>query len=134
MKGLESRNCSFCGHMACLRCCHKKKNFQPKPGQTVAVQGLACRICDRKLMHKSIISTDIEQIEYRYKFDINDEEHVLFGTRKDITGAEEDLEKAAAKEGPQMQILVEKEKKIKKDQVELKKSIQELEQQGKPME
>ena len=37
MTDLEIKNCSFCGHIACLRCCHKKMNFMPKPGQTIAL-------------------------------------------------------------------------------------------------
>lgn len=37
MKEIERQNCEFCGHVACLRCCHKKKTFMAKAGQRIAV-------------------------------------------------------------------------------------------------
>lgn len=98
MKDHEVKHCAFCGHAACLRCCHKNKNFQPKPGQTIAVQGLACRICDRKMMHRNILLPEMEQVEYLHQWDINEAEHVLFGTRKDIALIEEELDQSDAKE------------------------------------
>ena len=92
MKDLDKKNCEFCGHIACLRCCHKQQKFQPKSGQVEAVKGLACRICDRKLIHRDLVKPEMEQIVYLNQWDINEEEHKLFGTKKEIAAAEEDLD------------------------------------------
>ena len=47
-------------------------------------QGLACRICDRKITHRNLLVPQLDQALFLVQWDINEEEHVLFGTRKDI--------------------------------------------------
>lgn len=69
----------------------------------------------------------MEQVEYLHQWDINEAEHVLFGTRKDIALIEEELDQSDAKEAQKVQDLADKEKQIKKDQVELKRQVQEAE-------
>lgn len=54
--------------------------------------GLACRICDRKIIHRNILVPQMDEATYIVQWDINEEEHVLFGTKKDIAQKEEDIE------------------------------------------
>lgn len=63
----------------------------------------------------------MQQVEYLNQWDINEEEHLLFGTRKDITAVEENIEQVKLKEVNDIQGLANREKQIKKDQVVLKK-------------
>lgn len=72
MSEIDKYYCQFCGHCACLRCCHKKRNFQPKPGQTEVAQGLSCRVCDRKFIHKNLKSTEMEHVVYLKQWDLDE--------------------------------------------------------------
>lgn len=49
-------------------------------------------------MHRDLLITEMQQVEYLNQWDINEEEHLLFGTRKDITAVEENIEQVKLKE------------------------------------
>ena len=55
------------------------------------MMGHACRICDRKLFHKKLISVEMEDVEFLNQWEIDEEENQLVGAKKEITIAEEKL-------------------------------------------
>ena len=68
----EPKHCQFCGNMACLRCCHKNRKFQPKPGSQDRVTGLCCRVCDRKFVHLQMKSIELEHVVFLKEWEISE--------------------------------------------------------------
>lgn len=79
--------CQFCGLMACLVCCHKTRKFQPKPGQSECASGISCRVCDRKFIHQSMKSTEMEHAVFVKQWELNEQENVLTALKEKCDAA-----------------------------------------------